>query len=166
MHVLTACSRPGLLPAVARSIDIASNVAWEVCWHVRLDFARTHVGGQRLKNMMLDQIEDGWVCFLDDDTLMHPELLRRAAQYQDADAVVVSQRRADGRVLRSGRENVRVGSIDIGQALIRRDTVGDHRLPEMYEGDGVFLMAVLSAPTVVFLPDVLSDHNALEQAAA
>jgi hypothetical protein len=171
-HVLTACTRPQNLDLVAESIMAATCDPWDVTWHIRFDPEQQHVGGQRLKNEMLDQIEDGWVCFLDDDTTMHPEFLRRMAEaVADAGAVVVSQQRQGGHpfyggVLVAAHENLQVGSVDIGQAFIARSLIGPHRIPEDYEGDGMFLNAVLANwPAVAYLPDVLSEHNALEAVA-
>jgi hypothetical protein len=133
-HIVTACTRPHNLPLMAESIEAATCEPWEVHWHIRFDSALQHVGGQRLKNQMLDQIEDGWVCFLDGP-----------------------------QVLAAAHEHLQVGSVDIGQAFIARSLIGNTRIPEHYEGDGVFLQAVLASwPAVAYLPDILSEHNALE----
>lgn len=168
LHVLTACSRPGLLPAVASSIANADTAPWEVCWHVRFDLDRRHVGGQHLKNQMLDQIMDGWVCFLDDDTVMHPRFPGTVAEAvaNGADALIVTQSRADGRVLTAHPDNVHVGLIDIGQACVRRATIGRHRIPLDYNGDGMFLEAVCAGQKVAFVDETLSYHNMLEEVAA
>lgn len=161
VHILTACSRPENLAEVGASLSYAAT-AHEIVWHVRFDPKQRHVGGQALKNAMLDEITDGWVVFLDDDTKMHPDLLERVMRFRDADAVVVSQRRTDGPVLSASRERLVVGQVDIGQAVIRREVIGDTRIPEDYDGDGVFLGAVLrERQKVVFLDEVLSWHNAL-----
>lgn len=168
LHILTACSRPDNLAAVAASVGVAAaSEQWNVCWHVRYDLERQHIGGQKLKNDMLDQITEGWVCFLDDDTLLHPGLLEVVANAAAvSDAVVVSQDRADGRHLQACPENVRIGYIDIGQAVLRRDLIFSHRIPENYEGDGWFLTAVLAGARVTYVDAVLSHHNLLEQVPA
>jgi hypothetical protein len=157
VHIVTACTRPQNLPAVAESIMAAICDPWDVTWHIRFDPAQQHVGGQRLKNEMLDQIEDGWVC-------MHPDFLRRMAEaVADAGAVVVSQQRQNGMVLTAAPTHLRVGCVDIGQAFIARSLIGTHRIPEHYEGDGMFLQAVLGSwPAVAYLGEILSEHNALE----
>jgi hypothetical protein len=165
LHVLTACSRPENLARVGESIAAAACEPWEVCWHVRFDLAREHVGGQALKNAMLDEIDGGWVIFLDDDTVLDPMLLSFVADNL-AEMVVVSQRRADGRVLRAAPENMRVGQVDIGQAVLRRDLIGEHRIPTHYEGDGVFLADLAAAGDVRYIDEVLSHHNALERVPA
>ncbi|MCR4339227.1 MAG: hypothetical protein NUW01_04985 [Gemmatimonadaceae bacterium] len=167
LHVLTSCSRPGNLPAVAESIAAAASDSWEVCWHVRFDLKHLHVGGQQLKNDMLDGITDGWVVFLDDDTTMHPGLLASAAKVADVGAVIVSQERSDGTILRAARENLQVGLVDIGQAILRRDLIGDARIPIDYNGDGMFLAGLLrDTPAVAFVDEILSFHNSLTTAVA
>lgn len=167
LHLLTAVTRPGNLAVIADSIAAASfSTEWEYVWHLRFDPLRQDVGGHEQKNAMLDGIEDGWVWILDDDTLMHPDLLRRLADVlkaqPDALALVVSQDRKDGRHLVAAEENVRVCFIDAGQAIMRRDLIGNHRLPLNYEGDGHWLCDLLPGKDgVVYLDETLSLHNAL-----
>lgn len=162
LHILTAVSRPENLATVAESLATASERAnAEIAWHLRLDTARRHIGGQALKNAMLDSIEDGWVWCLDDDTVAHPDVLRAFAAGPHWDAIILSQRRTDGRVLQAGPENVVVGSIDIGQAFLRREWIGDRRIPEDYNGDGMFLRTVLSGARILWVPEPLSLHNAI-----
>ena len=162
LHVLTAVTRPENLSRIAEAFGFWGKADFE--WHLRFDSKREHVGGQALKNAMLDEISDGWVWCLDDDTLPHKRLyaeVAKAVMAADAAAVVVSQRREDRTVLLASPDNLYVGGVDIGQAVIRRDVIGEHRIPESYAGDGEFLMAVLADRNVVYLPRVLSFHNAL-----
>ena len=83
---------------------------------------------RHLKNRMLDEIDDGWVCILDDDTIMHRDFLRKiafvAAKDQALEAIVVSQKRTTGVVLKASPENAVLGKIDAGQAVLRRDFIG------------------------------------------
>ncbi len=167
IHVLTAVTRPDNLPQIEDSIKVADERdELHVVWHKYPDLERKYVGGQRPKNQMLAFIEDGWVCILDDDTVMHPSFLRRVyrahRQNPYADAIVVSQRRTTGVVLQACPENMEVGKVDAGQVLIKRSLIGDLRIPETYAGDGEWIEALLRyEPSVVFLPQVLSLHNAL-----
>ncbi len=168
IHVLTAVTRPDNLPDIEDSIFAAKDLAPDVQveWHRYPDEAREFVGGQRPKNIMLGRIDSGWVCILDDDTLMHPSFLRRVArahkQNPDARAIIVSQRRTTGVVLKAAAANMKVGSVDAGQAVLRRDFVGNTLIPETYAGDGEWLQLLLTgSPFVHFLPQVLSLHNAL-----
>jgi len=164
LHVLTACTRPHNLPDIAQSLRIAMCEPWELCWHVRFDLACEHLGGHKLKQDMLAQITDGWVLFLDDDTVMHPDVLRRVAEHLDADGVVVSQDRTAslGHMLWAAPQNMRLGGVDIGQVVLRRELIGDTEMPPYYGGDGTFLQSVAQGANLVYLDDVLSFYNALE----
>jgi hypothetical protein len=164
LHVLTAVSRPENLGFVADSLAKAtSGTRIEICWHWRLDLARQHIGGQAVKNAMLDTITDGWVWCLDDDTLAHEDVLRAFEVGPHHDAFILSQRRVTGRVLVAAPENVQVGEIDIGQAMLRREWIGDRRIPEDYNGDGMFLREVLHGARIVWVPEPFSLHNAISQ---
>jgi hypothetical protein len=166
LHVLTACTRPQNLPVLANSILAAMCDPWELCWHIRFDPAREHLGGHKLKNDMLAQIDDGWVLFLDDDTVMHPDVLRHVAEHLDAAGVVVSQDRTAslGHMLWAAPQNMRLGGVDIGQVVLRRELIGDVEMPPYYGGDGVFLGRILlGRDDVVYLNEVLSYYNVLEE---
>ena len=167
LHVLTAVTRPWNLNVVAKSLETAAErVDIDLSWHLRFDLGRESLGGQALKNELLDEVADGWVWFLDDDTIVHEDLFVNVwsaiAPYSDVPAVVVSQRRNDGRVLLAKPRNVCVNGIDIGQALLRRDLIGNERIPESYAGDGEFLQALLhDRQDVIYMSEVLSLHNVL-----
>lgn len=166
VHVITAVSRPWNLALVARSLAAASRNAPDVdlVWHCRFDLGRDHVGGQQLKNLILDDITDGWVWILDDDTTAHENILERVAEVAESKlkvaAIIVSQRRVDGRVLHAHQDNTVVGSIDAGQAIIRRDHI-NMQIPDEYAGDGVWLETILKDCRIFYLDEVLSFHNLL-----
>jgi len=151
---------------VAESLAVAAAQVpeLEVVWHWGFDLERQHVGGQAVKNRLLDGIADGWVCVLDDDTVMHPEFLLAFSEFLDDSpgftALVVSQQRTDGRVLRSHPHFAVPGMIDIGQVVLSRDLIGDSRIPIDYNGDGMFLQEVLTGG-VAWIDEVLSLHNAI-----
>jgi len=168
LHVLTAVTRPENLPAVQKSIFAANDLAPDVDveWHRYEDLQKEHVGGQHTKNIMLSRITDGWVCILDDDTVMHASFLRHIykayRKNKFANAFVVSQRRTTNVVLQARPENMILGKVDAGQVLIRRDYIGNAKIPETYAGDGEWIEFLLHGqPDVVFLPQVLSLHNVL-----
>ena len=167
LHILTAVTRPENLPRIRESIITAWEWAHGVdpIWHMRSDPDRRFVGGQRLKNEMLEDIKDGWVVILDDDTVMHEKFMRKVNSFADShgNAIVVSQKRVNGMVLQAAPENAVVGGIDAGQAVLRRSFIGDYRIPETYAGDGMWLEVLLRDRTDVhYLPSsVLSLHNAI-----
>jgi hypothetical protein len=172
LHILTAVTRPENLAQVKDSIEHAYSRAADtsIQWHVRHDHDQQHVGGQALKNWMLDVIQDGWVVILDDDTTMHPRFIQKIEMVvataplvnPDLRAIIVSQKRVNGTILSASPENAVVGGIDAGQAVLRRDLIGDYRIPEEYAGDGMWLETLLrDRPDVHYMRDVLSLHNAI-----
>ena len=164
LSVLTAVSRPWNLGLLAQSLTTASRnaPAVDVSWHCRFDPIRLHVGGQTLKNWMLADIHDGWVWILDDDTIAHDHVLARVSEVVDAkpklEAVVVAQRRVDGRVLHAHPDNNVVGEIDAGQAFLKRSLITEE-IPPTYAGDGAWLETTLANARVGYLDEVLSLHN-------
>jgi hypothetical protein len=170
IHILTAVSRPENLTRVGDSIFDNLPEEVDVMWWHRPDPNREYVGGQWLKNRMLEEIGlnglTGWVCILDDDTLMHPSFLRKIyrahRQHPEANAIVVSQKRTTGVVLQARPENMVVGKVDAGQAVIRRSLIGDLLIPETYAGDGEWLECLLyGRDDVHYMSEVLSLHNVL-----
>jgi len=163
LHVLTAVTRPSNLERVYDSIYSQDHSFWTVFWHL-LHLDAPSVGGQKVKNLLLDATrpEDGWVYVLDDDTMMHPQFLDRTADVIDAnpDCEVIFVGRSDhGNLF---MPEVKVGAIDICQALIRRDLINDLRIPDLYDGDGWFLQALIDkAVEAVYLPESLSFYNLL-----
>lgn len=164
LHILTAITRYELLPAIAGSLIQAAWPGVAIVWHWRIDWERQHVGGQTLKNAMLDEIADGWVWILDDDNDVHPEFLRCLAQtiaaHPSAVLVAGAQHTAHGVRL----VHFRASHIDAAQVIIRRDAIGDHRIPEHYCGDGEWIEAIardLVDKHIAYLPDVVIRYNAL-----
>ena len=168
INVITAVTRPENLAGIAASILAAQELdsGVNIDWHRYADPDREFVGGQHPKNIMISRIKKGWICILDDDTIMHASYLRRvhraSRQNPKANAIVVSQRRTNNTVLEAKPENMKVGMVDAGQLLIRRERIGDEYIPETYAGDGEWIEALLQGrDDVVYLPQVLSLHNAL-----
>ncbi len=168
LHVLTAVSRRENLDAIRSSMMVANRREPHVHveWHTSMDPDRLHVGGQHLKNGLLADIDDGWVCILDDDTVMHPKFLQKVYRayhhHPSVVAIVVSQRRTTNVVLQARPENMKVGLVDAGQVVIRRDFIGDLLIPETYAGDGEWIECLLyGRDDVHFMSEVLSLHNAL-----
>ena len=163
LNVITAVTRPENLPKLAESL--ATGHPWDIAWHLRFDPEHANVGGQNLKNDALNDITDGWVWILDDDTIAAPGLLQAVADTIDAtvEAVIVSMWHAQqGRTLVAAPYNMIVGSVDAGQAFFRRDAIGGSRLADHYDGDGMFIAEVLETldGEIAYL-EVEAIHNAL-----
>lgn len=168
LHLLTACTRPQNIARLGESIDAARRPGADLIWHVRQDSERRHVGGQAVKNTLIERVADGWLTVLDDDNLLHPALVERllmvTAEQPSAGLVVVGQALPGGGYRHATPGCLVVNQVDAAQLVIRRDALGDLRLPETYAGDGLLaelLAAVLPAEAIVYLDEPLSYYNRL-----
>lgn len=168
LHLLTACTRPENIARLGESIDAARRPGADIIWHLKQDSERAHVGGQAIKNALIERVADGWLTFLDDDNLLHPALVERllmvTAEYHDAGLIVVSQRLPGGGYRHAREGCLALNQIDAAQLIIRRDALGSLRLPETYAGDGLLaeaLAAALPAERIVYLDEPLCTYNRL-----
>lgn len=170
LHVLTALTRPENLPAMAASLDAAARTV-DLTWHCRLDPDHQAVGGQCLKNQMLDQIRGGWIYILDDDNIMHPDLAGALTDYLadrvDVALVVCAQQHQSGWVRRPHRRMLRQTHVDAGQVLFRREALGEVRIPLHYCGDGEFIEHLaerLTEQQIIYIPEAVTYYNWLRTA--
>lgn len=177
VHILTPVTRPANLTELMTSVAgaLVNAPAVRVTWHIALDLHREHVGDWALRNAMLDQISDGWIWMLDDDTLAHPLVLRRLSEHQDVDGLAFSQdgRKDDWYAGTSDRDRLMSGDrredlqphhsvFDTGMAILRRSLFGDYRFKEVRAADGLLWEDVIKpAENIAYLDEVLGSYNAL-----
>ena len=167
LHILTAVTRPENLALLADSLVDALHCGFQVCWHIIEDVERTAVGGQALKNRMLDASSDGWVWVLDDDNLAHPQFFGALAEllaiHPEAGAFVVSQQLAGGSVRHAEAAAMQVNGVDIAQVVFKRNLIGDARLDLSYGGDGLLIEQLYrdNPAYFVFVSEVLCYYNRL-----
>lgn len=184
INIITPCSRPENLKAMSESINIPK-VAYR--WIVVIDGAAgkfnvtlprnaevyyhrdpRSISGNAQRNYALGRIEpfekprgfNSYVYFLDDDTLMHPDLYKAVRQL-DNDFIHFDQENPDGSRRIGG--TVKVNHVDSGNVLIRRSLIGDIRWrSDLYHADGVFIERCFQkAKSPLYLPKSLSVYNAL-----
>lgn len=161
LHILTACSRPEYLPAWAAELCEASKCGVDIRWHVGFDMGRKHVGGQRVKNLLLDSIPadcPGWVWIGDDDNVLDPTMLAALTEYdaQEFDAVIFAQHRG----ARVARPCAVIDRVDAAQLVARRRLIGGHRLPEAYNGDGYWISEIAKHGYISYDARPLTKYNA------
>jgi hypothetical protein len=164
LHILTACSRPGNLPAWAADLAAIAGEypGVDLRWHVGFDVARQHIGGQAVKNALLDSIpaaDSGWVWIGDDDNALDTAMLEALAAYADradVDAVVFAQRRR-GCI---AAPCAVVDEVDAAQIVARRAFIGDTRIPECYNGDGQWIATLAMRGGVVYDDRAVTRYNA------
>ena len=157
LHILTACSRPSGLTRLADAIASAP-ACLQVVWHIGFDLDHEHIGGQAVKNRLLDEVHDGWVWVCDDDNLPVPGFFACLAQQAPADLLLFAQRR-QGRIVHAAYPQV--DETDIAQAVMARSLIAAHRLPEVYNGDGMFLVELAAQTSnIVLIDQPLTAYNA------
>lgn len=180
LYIITPCSRPQNLDKIYQSINIPTHL---YRWIVIIDGAKPltptrypsnveiyyyhnpdSVVGHAQRNVALDLIqnekisENPFVYFLDDDSLLHPDLFE-SIRYLPNDFVHFNQQNPDGTVRIGGV--VKVGYIDTGSAVVRLNLIGETRwLIQEYSADGIFWSYInAKAKTPLYLNKVLSTYN-------
>ena len=178
LHIVTPCTRPQNISWIEWSLNIPDTqyTWWIVCdapklpqmdWPLRSQprFIRDKNSrwGNAQRNLALDQIADGWVYFLDDDTFLHPNLWP-LIQNSEADFIHFRQEHAGGK-LRLKAQEVSSGKIDSGCFVAKRSVIGDIRWElGAYDADGKFAQEVYArAQSREYHPVVASVYNAIDK---
>lgn len=183
LYIITPVSRPENLPKLEQSINEGFKIV-KPLWHLVVDpktawfpIPRSAVScevcglantwGHSQRNVALDRISSGWIFILDDDTIIHPNLesvfLKAVADFPTAQVIVFQQVDKAGQVRLRARPPVRVGAIDTGSAIVRRDFIGYIRLDWQIAGDGRWYEQLYqkNPGAFVFIDQPASYYNAL-----
>lgn len=177
LNIITPCSRPENLHSIAESINIPRN---SYQWFVVFDAKEKSVDkkfipenatviyhqdprskvGHAQRNIALRSIKNGYVYFLDDDTLLHPALYK-SIEHLKNDFIHFDQANPDGSKRIGGI--VKVNHIDTGSAVVLRSLIADIRFQiNLYNADGHFWVAMAQkANNVKYIQKTLSIYNAL-----
>jgi len=191
LHVITACIRPGNLPLLHDSfLQAAENKTVDLRWHISMESrgnrepkhpdvsyskfpTTTYLGDLDNSpiNRPLQSITDGWICWVDDDNLMHPEFISGILEHCDEPQILVYHQQLTKRpalfnplIRYVDNGSCRPGRIDTGQFCIHSRLLegirwnGSHPQP-----DGLFVQAVHNRyPTKVkTVNQVLAYYNQL-----
>lgn len=178
LTIITPCSRPHLLEQVAKSIDFSKIQQWIVCYDAKrvgygprftgkpkiLELWHTSPGvrGNPQRNFALTKVRDGFVYFLDDDTILPPEFWELADKFQPGFWYSFDQQRGDT-ILRG--DKVEKHKIDTGMVCMERSLIGRNVWkadPDRYD-DFVFIDGVTRSAKEkhIYIPSVGSIYNAL-----
>jgi predicted O-methyltransferase YrrM len=180
LTIITPCSRPENLPAMRTSIE-PGRALFEIDWIIVFDGGRIDVEGARTfsvidpeskagyaqRNYGIEKVIDGWVYFLDDDNIIHPDffanLSRAIGLYPRARGAIVTQDLGLG-VRNAAPNRVNIGEIDLAQYVLRRDLIGSLRFRmNDYSADGAMIMGLFWGQPHEFIIDrqPLSYYNRL-----
>lgn len=170
LHIITACIRPDNLPHLHESFLQANQRGLaDLHWHITMEsrhgrepqhpditYSRiktsTYLGDSDNSpiNSPLRAINDGWVCWIDDDNLMHPDFISGIQEHCNQPQILVYHQQLTKRPAQFNpliryvdNGSCKPGRIDTGQFCIHSSLLdgvwwnGAHAQP-----DGLFVQAV------------------------
>ena len=191
LNIITPVSRPANIPKISESIKAAMVPEIQIEWWLVYDASAlpselpqttchfmavasivdgktVSVAGNGQRNSAIDKITDGWVYFLDDDTTLHPRLIKAVAPMLSGIPgcnIAFNQDWPDGKPRCTiSPSHMHQGTVDTGQVVLARSAIGVLReSAALYHSDGPFIEAVFRAhpSSFIFLNETLSVYNSL-----
>jgi hypothetical protein len=152
--------------SVAEMLHISPSIPPNFDGWIKLMGCPGGVTGSAQRNMALGTIKEGYVYFLDDDNLLHPDLIPKIESMPsigvNSRAYVFSQQ-LETRVRKARWEDIRQTHIDTAQYMLDRSLIGDKRFNHHYCADGEFIEELyLDNPQdFTLIEDILSYYNKL-----
>lgn len=172
LTILTATIRPEGAIRAAESIQRATPHGWEIRHVIAYyPYEPEPINARRSAwaTELLKEVHSGWVMWLDDDNLLHPDLPKRLAELVDACSSDVGAFVFDcaypeiaGGVLRARPQNMRPGSVDGGQVALWWWFASEYPWPVGDCADGEWLNTLYTAKpdAFIFVNETLTFHNA------
>lgn len=189
LNIVTPVTRPGNLHILKSYIENNIIGHFDVKWYCIYDPGKNNeivenkeewiiskyggikndCGGGTQRNEALDMIEDGWICFMDDDTLFYDnygKLLKEIITNNESYSVfIVNEKRSEFSLL-AKPDNIRVGYIDMAQIILSSKIISSIRFIEnVYQSDYYFIESVYNAnkEKFMFVNQFLCYYNYLRQ---
>ena len=186
LTIITPCSRPANLPELKASIQRMrcyqkSAVRWVIVHDANddefipcigeawVDEIRVKGGifGNLQRNWGMSLVADGYVYFLDDDTLMHPDFSLCMVEYLhrlNYAGAIIPQLLPDGTIRTNTPETVKVNQIDMAQVILKRSAIKT-QFVQQYEADGLLIEEVFNKNRTkfLFMQEVKCYYNRLKK---
>jgi hypothetical protein len=177
LNIITPCTRPENLHKISKSINIPrENYRWIVVFdddklpslELIPDNCETYFHkdplsswGNAQRNFAIDKIEDGYVYFNDDDTILHEDLFF-SIKDMSFDFLSFSQQFPNGKIRLKG-DGIGVNLTDSNNFVVSRSLIGNTRWElSIYSADGIFArQCFLNSSKTLFIDKVLSTYNYL-----
>ena len=158
LTIITPCSRPENLPKLFNSINFDKIDKWIIVYDtsknrnynkIFLNYPKISeyekdggISGNPQRNYAIDLINDGWVYFLDDDNIIHPDFWSVLDNLDENYYYTFDMQRSDG-VFKG--KYIKINWIDTAMYLLHRKHIGDIRWKnELYNADGHFICEVFN----------------------
>jgi len=110
----------------------------------------SHQYGNAQRNLGLAKIDEGWILFLDDDNIIHPDMLmtlnNEIKENPDKKCFLFTSVKRNGEVycsLKDDFSNLVPGQIDVAQFVIHFSIIGDTKfILDKYDADGYFIKEI------------------------
>jgi hypothetical protein len=193
ISIVTACCRPSNLDTIYKSIqfdlihkwyivyDTSKNRSYEKIYRshpkiIELECSDVGIAGNPVRNLAISLIDDGFIYFLDDDNIIHPDFWTVVPSLDIRNFYTWDQLRnkdgddtdwqmfinEKGKILRGNALKVR--HIDTAQMFLPRHLIGDLRWKDHeYKADGMFIESLNKIHPLhhVYIPKVLCYYNFL-----
>lgn len=193
VYIITPCYRPANLDLMFKSIDFDLIYRWYIVYDttrnrtytrkypghpkiIELESSDVGISGNAQRNAALNIVEDGFVYFLDDDNVVHPDLWvelpkmtsnhyyswdqLRNPEGDDTDWVLFKNEK--GKILKG--DTLKLQRIDTAQVLIpKKFFEGLQWKTDDYKADGILIESVYKKnPSAhIYLPKILCYYNSL-----
>ncbi len=112
------------------------------------------------RNRGIEIVKNGYLYFLDDDTIVHPHFHKLLKMDPKYDFIHFNQVWPNG-ARRIGGE-VKLNRIDVGNFIVKRELVGNIRFQKVPKADGVFAVECFQrSKSAIYVDKDLSIYNAL-----
>ncbi len=177
LNIITPCSRIQNLHIISKNINIPKdNYRWLVIFDSNQEPDKELIpnncefylhknpestSGNSQRNYALKLIEDGYVYFNDDDTIIHPQLWENINNL-DNDFISFQQLDKNGSLRLNGNV-IRVGSIDSHNFIVHKSIIGDSQfIINRYDADGYFAIECYNrTKNPIWINKPLSIYNLL-----
>jgi len=183
-NIITPCSRPNNLIHIYNSIINQKVPIDSIKWWIVFDLVNPpfdvikkfpsvniesyafeeHNFGNAQRNFAIRRIQNGWVYFVDDDNIIHPDFLSSIMSITYFSGIIVNQVHKNGTLrLKASSENTVPGVIDTAQFIIKKDIVDVEWMTSEYCADGFFINNIYcrNREKFIFIDKPLSYYNFL-----
>ena len=161
LTIITPCSRDDNIPAVFKSINFDKITKWIIVYdtstkteynklyenHPKIMEVECNIKplsgkGQPQRNYGMSLVDDGYIYFLDDDNIIHPEFWSIVDLLDNEHFFTFDQIRNESGEILSGN-NLQVCFIDTAMFIVHKKHIGDIKwLEDRFASDGFFICAI------------------------
>lgn len=175
-YIVTPCSRPENLEKMKELINFDLITKWYIIYDTRnqefikryqhhdkiieLECKDEGIVGHQIRNLALNIITSGMMCFLDDDNVIHPEFWNILVEFKLGQIYTFDMIYKNQSILRGN--NPVIGSIDTAQYVFDSSLVGNLRFNvSEYAADGYFIQDLVkqNKDKWVYVPKQAAYYN-------